>query len=75
MSLYFALTHWGRVTHICVSNLTTIGLDNGLPPVRCEAITWTIADRAALDKDEQTVIDPLNNSNVCLMEFSVLWYK
>ena len=24
------LTHWDRVTHICVSKLTTIGLDNGL---------------------------------------------
>ena len=23
------LTHWGRVTHICVSNLTTIGSVNG----------------------------------------------
>ena len=24
------LTHWGRVTHICVSKLTSIGSDNGL---------------------------------------------
>ena len=24
------LTHWGRVTHICVGNLTIIGSDNGL---------------------------------------------
>ena len=24
------LTHWGRVTHICVSYLTTIGSDNGM---------------------------------------------
>ena len=23
------LTHWGRVTHICVGNLTSIGSDNG----------------------------------------------
>ena len=27
-----ALTHWGRVTHICVGNLTIIGSDNGLAP-------------------------------------------
>ena len=27
-------THWGRVTHICVSNLTIIGSDNGLSPGR-----------------------------------------
>ena len=37
------LTHWGRVTHICVGNLTIIGSDNGLPPGRRQAIIWTIA--------------------------------
>ena len=37
------LTHWGRVTHICVDKLTTIGSDNGLSPERCQAITWTNA--------------------------------
>ena len=35
------LTHWGRVTHICVSNLTIIGSDNGLSPGRRQAIIWT----------------------------------
>ena len=35
------LTHWGRVTHICVGNLTSIGPDNGLPPSRRQAIIWT----------------------------------
>ena len=35
------LTHWGRVTHICVGNLTIIGSDNGLSPDRRQAITWT----------------------------------
>ena len=35
------LTHWGRVTHICVFNLTIIGSDNGLSPGRRQAITWT----------------------------------
>ena len=35
------LTHWGRVTHICVSKLTTIGSDNGLSPGRRQAIIWT----------------------------------
>ena len=35
------LTHWGRVTHICVSKLTIIGSDNGLSPDRRQAITWT----------------------------------
>ena len=37
------LTHWGRVTHICVSNLTTIGSDNDLSPERCQAIIQTNA--------------------------------
>ena len=38
------LTHWGRVTHICVSNLTIIVLDNGLSPGRRQAIIWTNAE-------------------------------
>ena len=37
------LTHWGQVTHICVSKLTTIGSDNGLSPGRRQAIIWTNA--------------------------------
>ena len=38
-----SLTHWGRVTHICVSKLTIIGSDNGLSPGRRQAIIWTNA--------------------------------
>ena len=37
------LTHWGRVTQICVSKLTIIGSDNGLSPRRHQAIIWTNA--------------------------------
>ena len=37
------LTHWGRVTHICVSKLSIIGSDNGLSPDRRQAIIWTSA--------------------------------
>ena len=37
------LTHWGRVTHICVGKLTNIGSDNGLLPGRRQAIIWTSA--------------------------------
>ena len=37
------LTHWGRVTHICVSKLTIIGLDNGLSSSQRQAIIWTNA--------------------------------
>ena len=34
------LTHWGRVTHVCVSKLTINGSDNGLSPSRHQAIFW-----------------------------------
>ena len=37
------LTHWGRVTHICVGKLTIIGSVNGLSPGRRQAIIWTNA--------------------------------
>ena len=39
----YILTHWGRVTHICVSELTIIGSDNGLSPGRRQAIIWNNA--------------------------------
>ena len=39
--MWRVLTHWGRVTQICVSNLTTIGSDNGLLPGRRQAVIWT----------------------------------
>ena len=32
MPFYPMLNHWGRVTHICVSKLTSIGSDNGSSP-------------------------------------------
>ena len=37
------LTHWGRVTHICLVNLTIIVSDIGLSPHRLQAIIWTNA--------------------------------
>ena len=37
------LTHWVRVTHICISRLTSIGSDNGLSPGWRQAIIWTNA--------------------------------
>ena len=37
------LTHWDRVTHICVSKIIIIGPDNGLSPGQCQAIIWTNA--------------------------------
>ena len=40
---YNFLSHWGRMTHICVSKLAIIGSDNGLSPGRHQAIIWTNA--------------------------------
>ena len=56
------LTHWGWVTHICVSKLTIIGSDNGLSPARCQAIIWT--------NDRVLLIGPLGtNFGEILIEF------
>ena len=41
--LCLGLTHWGRVTHICVGNITIVDSDNGLSPERRQAIIWTNA--------------------------------
>ena len=38
------LTHWGRVTHICVNKLTIIGSDNGLLPSHYLNQCWNNVD-------------------------------
>ena len=48
-TISFNLTHWGRVTHICVSDLTIIGSDNGLSPGRRQAIIWTNAGLLSIE--------------------------
>ena len=48
--IFFILTHWGRVTHICVSKLTTISSDNGLSPGRRQAIIWTNAGKLLIGR-------------------------
>ena len=40
---FWFLTHWGLVTHICVSKLSILGSDNGLSAGRRQAIIWTNA--------------------------------
>ena len=62
------LTHWGRVTHICVSKLTTIDSDNGLSPDRRQAIIWTNAGIL--------LIGPLGtNFNEILIEINTFSFK
>ena len=48
------LTHWSRVTYICVNDLTNIGSDNGLAPGRRQAIIWTTAGILVIGLWEQT---------------------
>ena len=62
------LTHWGRVTHICVSKLTIIGSDNGLSPGRRQAIIWT--------NDGILLIRPLGtNFSEILIEIHIFSFK
>ena len=43
MPAFKKLNHWGQVTHICASELSTISSDNGLSPGRRQAIILTNA--------------------------------
>ena len=62
------LTHWGRVTHICVSKLTIIGSDNGMSPALRQAIIWTNVGIL--------LIWPLGiNFNEILIEFNTVSFK
>ena len=62
------LTHWGRMTRICVGNLTVIGSDNGLSPGRRQAIIWTNAGIL--------LIGPLGtNFNEILIEIHTFSFK
>ena len=62
------ITHWGRVTHICVSELTIIGSDNGLSPNRRQAI---ICANAGI-----LLIRPFGiNFNEMLIEIDTLSFK
>ena len=62
------LTHWGRVTQICVSKLTIIGSDNGLSPGRRQAIIWIHAG-ILLIRTSGT------NFNEILIEIQTFWLK
>ena len=62
------LTHWGRVTHICVSELTIIGSDNGLAPGRRQSIIWNYAGLL--------LIEPLGtNFSEILIEIHIFSFK
>ena len=62
------LTHWGRVTHICVSNLTIFVSDNGLSPGRRQAIIW--------NNNGLLLIEPLGtNFSEIVMEIHTFSFK
>ena len=44
LNVHRQLSHWGRVTHICVNKLTIMGSVNGLSSGRRQAIIWTNAE-------------------------------
>ena len=50
------LIHWYRMKHICISELTITGSDNGLAPGRRQAIIWTNAGKL--------LIGPLRTTNL-----------
>ena len=43
VAFFESLTHWGRVTYICIIKLSYHCSDNGLAPDRCQAIIWSNA--------------------------------
>ena len=72
------LTHWGRVTHICVGKLTIIGSDNGLSPDRQQAIVWTNAGLLLIEPLETKLWNQWHfnrNSNIFIKDAfeNVVW--
>ena len=62
------LTHWSRVTHICVSKLNIIGSDNGLVPTRRQCwnfLNWTPGNKLYWNSNRNSCIfihkSPLDN--------------
>ena len=62
------LTHWGRMAHICFGKLTIIGSDNGLSPVRRQAIIWTNAGILLIGPSG-------TNFSEILIEIQTFWLK
>ena len=73
------LTHYGRVTHICVCKLTIIGSNNGLSPGRRQAIIWINAGILLIEplgtKFSEILIEILTFSfkKMCLIVSSAKW--
>ena len=61
------LPHWGRVTQICVSNLTIVGSDNGTE----QAITWTNAGILLIGPLGANVSEIFNQNSYILIQENV----
>ena len=62
------LTHWGQVTHICISKLTIIGPDNGLSPGRRQAIIWINAAILSIGPSGTNFIEILIEIHIFLLK-------
>ena len=63
------LTHWGWITHICVSKLTINGSDNkSLSPGQCQVIIWTNAGILLIGPLETNFSEILIAIYVCLLK-------
>ena len=72
------LTHWGRVTHICISKLIIIGSNNGLSPGWGQAIIWTSAGLLSigpLGTNFSYILIKLQNFSVMKMHLKMLSAK
>ena len=66
------LTHWGRVTHICIRKLAIIGSDNGLSPShylnQCwNIVNWTLRNKLQLNWNPNIFVQENAFENVCKM--------
>ena len=68
-----SLTHWGRATHICVSKLIIIGSDNGLSPIRCQAIIWTNAGMLSTGTLGTNFSEKLSEIHTLSFKQNVFW--
>ena len=67
------LTHWGRMTHICMCKLSIIGSDNGLSPGRRQAIIRTNAGILVIGSLWATLNESL--IEMCKFSFKKIHFK
>ena len=72
------LTHWGRVTHICVSKLTIIGSDQPVPS-HCGSQYWNIVNLTLRNKLQCNIylffftVSFKNAFGIAVWKMEVIW--